>query len=154
MRPHPCNLSGAMDLSVSRRHFLRTRVLASGALALHSMLSPQNAAGIALMSPHWAPKAKSCIFLFMYGGPSQLDLFDYKPELQLRDGQSIDNEFDEAVPALPKAKPPAGQSSSFRQHGQSGLWCSDALPHLSRQRWGHWRSIRLPATPLPMAQPC
>ncbi len=129
MRPHPCNLSGAMDLSVSRRHFLRTTGAGFGALALHSMLSPQNAAGIALMSPHWAPKAKSCIFLFMYGGPSQLDLFDYKPELQLRDGQSIDNEFRRSTHT--KAVLQASRRS-FRQHGQSGLWCSDALPHLSR----------------------
>ena len=128
MRPHPCNLSGAMDLSVSRRHFLRTTGAGFGALALHSMLSPQNAAGIALMSPHWAPKAKSC-FLFMYGGPSQLDLFDYKPELQLRDGQSIDNEFRRSTHT--KAVLQASRRS-FRQHGQSGLWCSDALPHLSR----------------------
>ena len=77
------------------------------------------------MSPHWAPKAKSCIFLFMYGGPSQLDLFDYKPELQRRDGQSIDNEFRRSTHT--KAVLQASRRS-FRQHGQSGLWCSDALP--------------------------
>src|SRR5690242_20710107 len=42
---------------------------------------------------HFPVKAKACIFLFMYGGPSQMDLFDYKPELQKRDGQSVDMEI-------------------------------------------------------------
>ena len=51
-----------MDLSVSRRHFLRTTGAGFGALALHSMLSPLNAAGVALMSLHWAPKANSVFF--------------------------------------------------------------------------------------------
>src|SRR5262245_52358688 len=45
---------------------------------------------LAPRSPHAGGKAKACIFLFMYGGPSQMDLFDYKPELQKRHGQTID----------------------------------------------------------------
>src|SRR6266853_4079214 len=43
-------------------------------------------------SPHFLPKAKCCIFLFMYGGPSQMDLFDFKPDLQKRDGQTVNVE--------------------------------------------------------------
>jgi hypothetical protein len=80
--------------------------------------------------PHFAGKAKACIFLFMYGGPSQMDLFDYKPELQKRDGQSVNLEIrrrDLRPSTLLASK------RQFRQHGQSGLWCCDLLPHLSTQ---------------------
>lgn len=79
--------------------------------------------------PHLPTKAKSCIFLFMFGGPSQLDLFDYKPELQKRDGQTIDNEFRRNTKT--KAVLQASRRM-FRQHGRSGLWCSDAFPNIAR----------------------
>src|SRR5437867_1772547 len=79
---------------------------------------------------HFPTRARSCIFLFMYGGPSQMDLFDYKPELQKRDGQTVDLE-------LRRRSVQSGKLLASRrqwwQHGQSGLWCSDALPLLSRQ---------------------
>ncbi|WP_309706716.1 DUF1501 domain-containing protein [Armatimonas sp.] len=74
-------------------------------------------------------KAKSCIFLFMFGGPSQVDLFDYKPKLQKRDGQTIDNEFRRSTKT--KATLQASRRS-FKQHGKSGLWCSDAFPNIAR----------------------
>ncbi len=74
-------------------------------------------------------KAKSCIFLFMFGGPSQVDLFDYKPELQRRDGVTIDNEFRRG--ATTKATLQASRRA-FRQHGESGQWCSDAFPHIAQ----------------------
>jgi hypothetical protein len=73
-------------------------------------------------------KAKSVIFLFMFGGPSQMDLFDYKPELQRRDGQSVENEFRRG--SKTKAVLQASRRS-FRQCGESGLWCSDAFPKIS-----------------------
>lgn len=79
--------------------------------------------------PMLATKAKSVIFLFMFGGPSQVDLFDYKPELQARDGQSIENEFRRGT--LTKAVLQASRRS-FAQHGQSGLWCSDAFPNIAK----------------------
>ena len=78
-------------------------------------------------SPH-RPGAKACIFLYMYGGPSQMDLFDYKPELQKRDGQEIEIEIRRRSVQKQKL---LGSRRSFRQHGQSGLWISDALPHLA-----------------------
>lgn len=79
--------------------------------------------------PHRPTRAKACIFLFMFGGPSQVDLFDYKPELQKRDGQTIDNEFrrNTRTRAVLQAS-----RRTFAQHGQSGLWCSDAFPHIAR----------------------
>ena len=79
--------------------------------------------------PHRRGPAKACIFLFMYGGPSQMDLFDYKPELQRRHGQTIDVEQRRRDVKPGKL---LGSRRVFRQHGQSGLWVSDALPHLSR----------------------
>jgi len=75
-------------------------------------------------------RAKACIFLFMYGGPSQMDLFDYKPELQRRHGQTANLEQRRRSVQAGKL---LGSKRTFRQHGQSGLWCSDALPHLATQ---------------------
>jgi len=80
-------------------------------------------------APHRPTKARSVIYLFMFGGPSQLDLFDYKPELQKRDGQTIDNEFRRNTRT--KAVLQASRRT-FRQHGRSGLWCSDAFPHIAQ----------------------
>jgi len=80
-------------------------------------------------TPHRRTKVKSCIFLFMYGGPSQMDLFDYKPELQKQDGQTVNLEI-----RRHEVKPGTLLASrrEWAQCGQSGLWCSDALPHLAR----------------------
>lgn len=131
----PCGCSG------SRREFLWQMGAGFTGLALTSLLDgdgffvqPAVAAGLpevnplAAKLPHLPVRAKSCIFLFMFGGPSQLDLFDYKPELQKRDGQSVENEFRRNT----KTKAVLQASKRvFRQHGRSGLWCSDALPHLA-----------------------
>jgi hypothetical protein len=78
---------------------------------------------------HFPVKAKHVIFLFMYGGPSQVDTFDYKPELQKRDGQTVELEMRRG--SIQKQTLLASKRS-FKQYGQSGLWCSDAFPHLSR----------------------
>ncbi|HVX10465.1 MAG TPA: DUF1501 domain-containing protein [Pirellulales bacterium] len=81
--------------------------------------------------PHFAPRAKSCIFLFMYGGPSQVDLFDPKPALVKYHGQPIPNIDQDR---LFKARNPGtlmASTRAFRQCGQSGLEMSDLFPHLS-----------------------
>src|SRR5439155_21712774 len=67
--------------------------------------------------PHLSGKAKSCIFLFMYGGPSQMDLFDYKPELQKRDGQTVDMEIRRRSVQQSKL---LASKRKFQQHCQSG----------------------------------
>src|SRR5712671_5811544 len=66
--------------------------------------------------PHLTGKAKSCIFLFMYGGPSQMDLFDYKPELQKRDGKTVDLEIRRGSI---QSKILLASQRSWKQHGQS-----------------------------------
>lgn len=124
-----------------RRQFLWEMGAGFTGLALTSLLEADgffgNAQGAEVPSdnpllpkiPTLPTKAKSCIFLFMFGGPSQVDLFDYKPELQKRDGQTVENEFRRQ--AKSKATLQASRRT-FKQHGQSGLWCSDAFPHLSQ----------------------
>jgi hypothetical protein len=74
-------------------------------------------------------KAKRCIFLFMYGGPSQMDLFDYKPELQKRHGKTVNVEVRRGF-VVPQTL--LASKRRFERHGQSGQWCSDALPCIAR----------------------
>lgn len=86
---------------------------------------------LAAMPAHFAPKAKRVIFLHMAGAPSQLELFDYKPELMKHDGQTCPAEFMEGkqfafLKGLPKLM---GPQASFAQYGQSGTWVSAHLPH-------------------------
>lgn len=79
--------------------------------------------------PHFCPKAKHVIFLFMYGGPSQVDSWDYKPELNKRHGQSIDVETRRRRVTKGTL---LGSKRRFRQYGESGLWGSDAFPHINQ----------------------
>lgn len=83
--------------------------------------------------PHHAPKAKAVIHLFMNGGPSQMDLFDPKPFLEKHHGE---NYFDRIAGEVenPQAAGALMRSSfKFRQHGQCGMWVSDAMPHLAQR---------------------
>jgi hypothetical protein len=127
------NIPMDMDRNSARRHFLLDVGAGFGSLAFSSLIQSETMADESPLAskPATLPtKAKSCIFLFMFGGPSQVDLFDYKPELQKRDGQSIENEFRRGTKT--KAILQASKRS-FQQHGQSGLWCSDAFPHIAKQ---------------------
>ena len=97
------------------------RVFAAPAASLVNPLAPK--------PQHFFAKAKACIYLYMYGGPSQMDLFDYKPELQKHDGKEVQMEIRRRE--IKKSKV-LGSRRVFAQHGKSGLWCSDALPNISR----------------------
>ena len=79
-------------------------------------------------APCFAPRAKHVIFLFMYGGPSSMDTWDYKPELQKRDGERIDIETRRRKVTQGTL---LGSRQKFRQHGKSGFWGSDAFPHIN-----------------------
>ena len=107
----------------SRREFVFGSSAGFAGLAAASLLAEETHGPLL---PH---RAKRCIFLYMYGGPSQMDLFDYKPELQRRDGQEVQIELRRR-----DVKPGRllGSRRRFQQHGDSGLWCSDALPRLSQ----------------------
>ena len=73
-------------------------------------------------------KAKACIYLYLYGGPSHMDLFDYKPELQKQDGKEVN--YERRRRQMKKLRL-MGSRRVFKQHGRSGLWCSDALPNIA-----------------------
>jgi hypothetical protein len=127
----------------SRRNFLRTASCGFGSLALHAMLQHRGAASpvssavgngpLATKPPHFTPRAKRVIFLFMSGGPSQMDLFDYKPRLAKGSGEVLPY-------ALPKTEATVGLEntrllgpiSGFKHAGQCGLHMSDLLPHTAR----------------------
>ncbi len=126
----------------SRRHFLHTTSCGFGALALNAMLQEQVAASpttshgtspLAVKPTHFPPKAKRIIFLFMSGGPSQMDLFDYKPELARRSGQELPYQLPEteATVGLDNTKL-LGPVSGFKHQGECGLYMSDLLPHTGR----------------------
>lgn len=85
-------------------------------------------------APHFSGKVKRVIFLHMIGAPSQLELFDYKPELQKLDGQPCPQEFLEGKKfAFIQGTPDMlGPQYPFEQHGDSGAWISDRLPHLAQ----------------------
>lgn len=83
--------------------------------------------------PHLRPRARSVIFLFMEGGPSHLDTFDPKPDLQRLAGKPIPESFGEVITAMGEFRSPILPSRrTWRQHGQSGLWVSDWLPHVAQ----------------------
>lgn len=85
--------------------------------------------------PQYAPKAKNVIFLFMAGGPSQLELFDYKPVLQKYNGEPIPESYLEGKrfafmdSSFKNRSTLMGTRREFRQYGQSGMWVSELLPH-------------------------
>ena len=121
--------------NITRRHFFESAGVSLGSVALASMAGGEQALAQSMMAkaPHFAPKAKSVIYLFMAGAPSQLDMFDNKPVLTKFDGQPVPEEvikgerfaFIKGVPKL------LGSPHAFRQFGQSGAELSSLLPHLS-----------------------
>ncbi|MFN7591463.1 MAG: DUF1501 domain-containing protein [Planctomycetota bacterium] len=86
---------------------------------------------LAPKAPHHPPRAKACIFLFMYGGPSQVDTFDYKPKLYGLDGKTIDITTKGRGGAKAQGRV-VGPKWNFRQYGQCGHHVSDLFPHVAR----------------------
>ncbi|MBB5038873.1 DUF1501 domain-containing protein [Prosthecobacter dejongeii] len=130
-------------LQATRRHFFSQCSMGIGSVALASLMAERglNAASAAAAQPgpgvptrgtHPA-KAKNVIFLFMAGGPSQLELFDYKPVLQKLNGQPIPQSYIEgkrfAFMGSSHGVKLLGTRKEFKQRGQSGTWVSDMLPY-------------------------
>ncbi|MBE7494306.1 MAG: DUF1501 domain-containing protein [Verrucomicrobiaceae bacterium] len=120
-----------MVLSAGRRQFIRSSGLSVGGMALASLMGDTRAL------THFAPKAKRVIYLFMHGGPSQLDLFDHKPGLKKLHGQEIPASVvgDQRLTGMTseqKSKPVTASLFHFGRHGQSGAWVSELLPHTAR----------------------
>jgi uncharacterized protein (DUF1501 family) len=120
-----------MNDLLQRRQFIRSTGLSLGGMALASL------SGDADAMPHFAPKAKRIIYLFMHGGPSQLDLFDHKPGLQKLHGQELPPSVrgDQRLTGMTsgqKSLPITASMFKFARHGQSGAWVSELLPHTAR----------------------
>jgi hypothetical protein len=127
---------------VTRRHFFGASAAGIGGLALSSLLNGAwSSSAQAAVSPqsvldglHFPPRIKRVIYLFQSGGPSQQDLFDYKPLLNEKNGEQLPPEVRggqrlTGMSAQQSSIPLAGSIFKFAQHGQSGAWLSDLLPH-------------------------
>ncbi|MDP6446118.1 MAG: DUF1501 domain-containing protein, partial [Pirellulaceae bacterium] len=119
---------------LSRRRMLRGSALGFGYLAAMSMLAEEGRtdAGdnpLQVRPPHFAPRAKRVIFLFMKGGPSHVDTFDYKPALQKADGQELpfDKPRVQFAPTGKLLKSPW----KFKPHGESGKMVSELFPNVA-----------------------
>ena len=125
----------------TRRHFLSSATLGIGAAALASLapgcMPIEAPAGIASGLPHFAPKIKRIIYLFQSGGPAQMELFEYKPALNQRQGEDLpasvrgDQRLTDFVVNQPTL-PMVGSHFAFKQHGQSGAWLSELLPYTAQ----------------------
>ena len=125
-------------LHINRRQFIGRAVTGIGSAALATLLNPRlfAARGLASM-PDFAPKAKRIIWLTQAGAPSQLDLFDYKPQLHLRFNEDLPDSVRQGqrITTLTSGQrrlPVAPSLFSFKQYGQSGQWMSELLPHTAR----------------------
>src|SRR5215210_7303640 len=135
-------------LLMTRRHFFSRSSVSVGTAALAALLKEDGwaaapdadgkltAGGIPDI-PHFAPKAKRVIYLFQSGGPSQLELFDYKPQLEKFRGQDLPDSIRggqrlTGMTAHQSRFPTAPSIYKFAQHGKSGATLSELLPHTSK----------------------
>lgn len=120
-----------MNGTFDRRQFLNRSTLGLGGMTLASLLNEAGAA------THFAPRARRVIYLFMHGGPSQLDLFDHKPGLKSLHGQELPgsvrgNQRLTGMTSSQKSLPVTSSLFRFARHGESGAWISELLPHTAR----------------------
>ena len=119
---------------LNRRHLLQSTAVGFPMLALRGLLDSEAAAApgnpLARRQPHHTPRAKRILFLFMKGGPSQVDTFDYKPRLQKDHGQPLP--FDKPRVQFAPTGKLLGSPWSFSQHGDCGLPVSELFPHTAR----------------------
>jgi len=121
--------------ATSRRDFITHAGAGFGSLALAHLLGQDHALASSKPGPslpNYFGKAKSVIFLFMEGGPSHIDLFDPKPDLNKLAGQQLPPSFHRPLTAMGEQDSPIlGSKRTWKQHGQAGTWVSDWLPHTS-----------------------
>ncbi|MEN9638130.1 MAG: hypothetical protein RL077_6534 [Verrucomicrobiota bacterium] len=128
----------SLEMAITRRQFFRSTATGIGAAALGSLLGPSllgtSPGADVLGKPHFPPKAKRVIYLFMHGGPSQLDLFDHKPGLRAWHGKDLPESVRGSqrltgMTSGQKTFPVTSSIFNFAQHGKSGAWVSELLPH-------------------------
>ena len=124
----------------TRRHFFSRCGVGVGSMALSSLMQRDSAAALPAMQnplaprqPHGTAKAKSIIYLFMAGGPSQLEMWDYKPKLAELSGKPIPESYIKgkrfAFMNSSHRTTLLGPKRKFAQQGQNGTWVSDLLPY-------------------------
>jgi hypothetical protein len=127
---------------IARRGFLQSMAgglygaaLASlaGATTVRTAFGAHTSAQPRVQKTDFEPKAKCVIQLFMHGGPSQMDLFDPKPMLDKHHGEAYFDKLAGEVEFAAEAGALMRSPFKFAQHGQSGMWISDAMPHLTTQ---------------------
>lgn len=123
----------------SRRALLQQTACGFGGLALSALAATaaERAAPVnplAAVAPHLPPRAKRIIFIFMQGGPSQVDTFDYKPALAKYDGQKLNfrDSRKAAKTGMTGAETVMNSPWQFRQYGESGRWVSDLFPYIAQ----------------------
>src|SRR5262245_19031012 len=136
-----------LNFGLTRRDFFGRFALGLGGAALAQLFNaPAPAAATTRVAspyvglpgfPNFAPRAKRIIYLFMSGGPSQMDLFDYKPRLNQMNGQELPASVRmgqrlTTMSANQSSLPLAGSIFKFAPHGQSGAWVSELLPHTAK----------------------
>jgi hypothetical protein len=134
-----------VNFQMNRRDFFGRFALGMGGMALCGLLHRDAFAAAPAVNPfkgildrpHFAPKAKRIIYLFMSGGPSQHDLFDYKPLLNQKNGQDLPESVRmgqrlTGMSGNQAQLPLAGSLFKFAQHGQSGAWVSELMPHTAK----------------------
>jgi hypothetical protein len=120
-----------LNRKLSRRDLLRVSSAGFGSLALAGLLGAEGQANpLAVKPPHFPAKAKRVIFLFMHGGPSQIDTFDYKPLLKRDHGKPLPFAKRRVVSA--ETFNLLQSPWAFRQYGQSGAWVSDLFPNIAK----------------------
>ena len=133
---HPLESISGHEWLTHRRSLLQRFGLGLGGIALNEMLAKASSPadhGVLGGTHHFA-KAKRIIYLFMSGGPSHLDLFDYKPLLNQRNGEQLPDSVRGAqrltgMSGNQSSIPMVGSPFKFTQHGQAGGWFSELLPH-------------------------
>jgi len=117
--------------NITRRHFFEDCGIGTGKIALASLLAADR--GFAA-KPHFQPKAKAVIHLFMAGAPSQLELFDHKPMLTKYEGKPLPPSVigGQRYAFIRSDAAVLGPRFPFAKHGQSGAELSEALPHLAK----------------------
>ncbi|MGH9675324.1 MAG: DUF1501 domain-containing protein [Bryobacteraceae bacterium] len=121
------------SLAITRRHFFSRSATGIGVAALSSLLGEENRDP----APHFAPCARRVIYLFQHGAPSQLDLFDYKPELAQRRGEDLPDSIRRGqrlttMTSHQTSFPTAPTVFRFAQHGQCGARLSELIPHTAK----------------------
>ncbi|WP_437187406.1 DUF1501 domain-containing protein [Planctomicrobium sp. SH668] len=137
MNHQRCNQTESVQ---SRRTFLERFGMGLGAFALSDLMKSNLSAhqdSVDFNAPHFPAKAKRVIFLFQSGGPSQMDLFDYKPLLKEKEGTELPAEVRGTQRLTGMSASQAqfslvGSPFKFQQHGESGAWLSEVLPHTAK----------------------